>query len=117
MLKKQRISGLISCFVCILATLAQAQTIHHVTPGGTGGGTSWTDPTSLQNALGIAQATDQIWVKTGTYAPGTIQTDTLRMVDEVSVIGGFLGTPANPSGSRKGDRAEKEQKRGHSTFM
>lgn len=70
---------------------------------GTNAGTSWTNAfTSLQSALDVAVAGDQIWVAAGTYVPSkdpfgnASPTDsrdkTFFLKNGVSIYGGFLGT-------------------------
>ncbi len=68
--------------------------------GGANNGSSWSDAfTSLQSALDIAQAGDQIWVAQGVYTPSqrTEEDDprsaTFKLVDGVAMYGGFAGTP------------------------
>ena len=63
-------------------------------PGGDG--TSWASAfDSLQTALGVALHEDQVWVKAGTYLPGTQaspRTVTFEMRNRIEVYGGFAGT-------------------------
>ncbi|MCP4167229.1 MAG: hypothetical protein GY759_15270, partial [Chloroflexi bacterium] len=80
-----------------------SSTIHYVDAGKTDGakdGSSWTDAfTSLQSALDIAQAGDQIWVAQGVYTPSQRSSEedprsaTFKLVDGVALYGGFAGTP------------------------
>ncbi|MCP4166821.1 MAG: hypothetical protein GY759_13140, partial [Chloroflexi bacterium] len=67
---------------------------------GTNDGSSWTGAfTSLQSALDMARAGDQIWVAQGVYTPSQRTEDedprsaTYRLVDGVAMYGGFAGTP------------------------
>ena len=69
------------------ATTLHAQTIIRVTTDGTGGGTSWSNASSLQNAMLIANLGDQIWVQAGVYDVST----TLIVPSGVLMYGGFLG--------------------------
>ena len=47
--------------------------------------------TSLKTALTNASSGHAIWVKKGTYTPGTSRTSTFQMKDGVDVYGGFAG--------------------------
>ncbi len=65
---------------------------------GANNGSSWSDAfTSLQSALDIAQAGDQIWVAQGVYTPSRrTKTDdprsvTFSLVNGVALYGGFAG--------------------------
>ena len=59
---------------------------------GADNGSSWTNAfTNLQDALAIAQASDEIWVAQGTYAPGSGRTDTFQLKGGVAVQGGYAG--------------------------
>ncbi|MCP4210738.1 MAG: hypothetical protein GY764_04595, partial [Halieaceae bacterium] len=67
---------------------------------GANDGSSWTDAfTSLQSALDIAQAGDQMWVARGGYIPSqrteevVPRSATFNLVDGVAIYGGFAGTP------------------------
>ena len=65
---------------------------------GNNDGSSWADAyTDVQDALGTAQAGDEIWVAQGVYypAPNAIdRTATFELVDGVGLYGGFAGTEA-----------------------
>ncbi|MFC1582856.1 hypothetical protein ACFL4W_04890, partial [Planctomycetota bacterium] len=63
----------------------------YVEVGGAGGGTDWTDTCSLQFALTSAGPGDQIWLKEGTYYPGTLRTDTFQLTANIELYGGFAG--------------------------
>jgi len=71
----------------LLATTLQAQTIIRVTTNGTGDGTTWSNASSLQSAMTIANAGDQVWVQAGIYDVST----TLVVPQGVLMYGGFLG--------------------------
>lgn len=66
----------------------------YVKPNGSGNGTSWTDATSLHEALFMAAETDELWLEKGTYYPtGTSdRTATFELVDGIRIYGGFSGT-------------------------
>jgi predicted outer membrane repeat protein len=72
---------------------ALAANIFYVAPNGTGSasGADWTNATTLQTALASAVAGDQIWVKQGTYTPGTVRTATFALKSGVAIYGGFAG--------------------------
>ena len=67
-------------------------------------GSSWSNAfTNLQDALATAQAGDEIWVAEGTYLPtegaifqsGYEREQSFRLVDDVSLYGGFKGVETN----------------------
>jgi predicted outer membrane repeat protein len=61
-------------------------------------GASW--PTAfedLQCALNVAQDGDQIWIAAGTYRPGTDKFVSYRLVNGVSLFGGFNGAESSPA--------------------
>jgi hypothetical protein len=70
--------------------------ILYVDPGATGAnnGSSWTNAyTSLSTALNAATANvDEVWVKDGTYKPGTARADSFVVKQGVQVYGGFAGS-------------------------
>ncbi len=75
------------------ATSGQAAT-HYVSQfaGGANNGTSWTDAYfDLQTALGIASASDRIWVAAGSYIPGATKGATFQLKSGVAIYGGFEG--------------------------
>ncbi|MFN8473725.1 MAG: choice-of-anchor Q domain-containing protein [Anaerolineae bacterium] len=86
----------------LAAILAAATPIHatttaniiYVIPGGTGGGTSWTDGKDLAPALSGAASGSQLWVKAGTYKPTTTsdRTATFALKSGVAIYGGLAGT-------------------------
>lgn len=61
--------------------------------GGNNDGTSWANAYgNLQDALTDSNSGDQIWVAAGTYAPGTLETDSFSIPSDVTVLGGFNAT-------------------------
>jgi predicted outer membrane repeat protein len=77
--------------VSAMPAVASSHTIYYVTPNGSGDGTSWDNALTLQAALGLATAGDEIWVKAGTYTPDTAN-DSFSPAAGVSLYGGFAGS-------------------------
>lgn len=89
-----------------IITGLNAQTIYYVDidkADNTGSGNSWaTAKKDFQEALDVAPAGSQVWVKTGTYyptkdpfgnaAPADLKRRTFYIRDSVAVYGGFAGT-------------------------
>jgi predicted outer membrane repeat protein len=72
--------------------------VWHVTTTGTGtDGSTWATAVSLQYALGIAAANDEIWVAKGIYRPttGTDRNISFVIPNGVRVYGGFVGSEAS----------------------
>lgn len=61
-----------------------------VSTSGSGNGSSWAQAASLQNALNN-NACSEVWVKQGTYKPGSARTDAFLVNPGVKVYGGFAG--------------------------
>ncbi|PDW02309.1 beta strand repeat-containing protein [Candidatus Viridilinea mediisalina] len=68
------------------------QPVIYVRPGGTGAGGSWQNARDLAAALANAQAGQELWVATGTYAPGNARADSFVLRNNVALYGGFAGT-------------------------
>jgi predicted outer membrane repeat protein len=88
-----RLLGAVVCsFIAVSTTFAG--TIY-VKSNATGlnNGTTWGNAyTTLQAGIAAATLGDQVWVaNTGTYKPGTIQSDTFQLKNGVAVLGGFAG--------------------------
>ena len=85
----------------VVHQLSEAAAHHlYVTVNGTGNGSSWADATNLQHALQLASSSSspiQLWVEKGTYIPGTSQTSTFDIPNDVSIYGGFNGTETSLS--------------------
>jgi len=65
--------------------------IVYVAQGGTGDGSSWDLPLgSIQAAIDLAQASDEIWVAEGVYTSATNPVVTMK--EGVAIYGGFAGT-------------------------
>jgi len=62
------------------------------TAQGSGNCSSWANACTLQYALTHAVSGDEIWVKAGTYTPGSARTDSFRIERTVQLYGGFAGT-------------------------
>jgi len=69
-----------------------AQTrVWRVAPTGKGAGDTWQAPIGLQAALSSARAGDEVWLKAGTYRPGTRREDAFQLAPGVAIYGGFAG--------------------------
>ena len=64
----------------------------YATATGSSHGLSWANPGSLSALLAVAVPGEQIWVKAGTYSPGSVATATFQLPTGVTVYGGFNGT-------------------------
>src|SRR5690606_13624134 len=78
---------LLTLFVwCLSGVFVRAQT--YVSPDGSGGGTSWADPSSLADAIANASNGDELWLEQGTY-----NVLSPIIVDKtLEILGGFSGT-------------------------
>ncbi|WP_176521779.1 LamG-like jellyroll fold domain-containing protein [Longimonas halophila] len=80
------------------ASSVQAQTVYHVTEDGTGDGSSWSNATSLSDALSTATGSDAIVIATGRYLPTDDATNrSARFTidgsqDGLAVYGGWNGS-------------------------
>ena len=63
-----------------------------VTPSSSGSGNSFAASTDLQTALGIATPGDVICVASGRYTPGSSNSDSFLLPEDITLIGGFEGT-------------------------
>jgi N-acetylneuraminic acid mutarotase len=63
----------------------------------TGNCATWATGCTLQYALSIAMSGDDIWVKAGTYIPGTTRASTFNLKSGVGVYGGFAGNESTRS--------------------
>ena len=91
---------------------AHAQIYVDKSANGANDGTSWTDAyTDLQDAIGNASSSSEIWVAEGVYTPdpgGTDQSKSFTITgqkDGIEVYGGFDATE-----STRSDRAPKENR-------
>lgn len=79
----------------LLSCSALSATTYYVSPEGasTAVGTSWEASTTLQQALDVAVAGDQVWVKQGSYLPTTTnnRAATFTLPAGVKIFGGFTG--------------------------
>ena len=77
--------------ITVEAAALVASNIRRVTTTGTGDGSSWTQPMTLQAALAAStMAGDQVWIAAGTYKPdATDRTATFTIPAGVLVYGGF----------------------------
>ena len=61
-------------------------------------GSSWANAyTSLSAAITAAAAGDELWVKAGTYYPGTLRPDKFIVSKNLTIYGGFAGTETSAS--------------------
>lgn len=88
-------------FLSLFVLSSQAQVLH-VSPNGTGNGSSWAQAMPLQTALQTAESGTQIWVQAGTYKPTSCspcnQADrnlSFRIPSGVEVYAGFAGNETN----------------------
>ena len=87
----------------LFATLAgpipahAAGAVLHVKPTAIGDAncSSWANACTLQTALALAEATDEIWVQADVYLPGSNRTDTFTLENGVALYGGFAGTESS----------------------
>lgn len=79
----------------LLAAWAAAAELR-VDPAATGGsedGATWaTAYRSLTTALAAATSGDELWIRAGTYVPGSTVSSTFTVPDGVALYGGFAGT-------------------------
>lgn len=100
--------AVIACALVVLTGLAQPTraAVRYVNPTATGANTGqdWANAfTSLQSALALAAASDEIWIAEGTYRP-TARTNsadprsaTFSIGGDVTLYGGFAGHETSPS--------------------
>lgn len=86
----------VPCALCAsvgfaLMSLAGFGGVYRVAPDGAGSGGSWDSPAGLGAALAAAQEGDEVWLKTGTYAPQA----QLSVTAAITIRGGFAGTEAS----------------------
>ena len=105
-LTKLKVSFVLAAIVCIgfagksPTKAGDGQSVLYVKADTAGAvnGTNWIDAyNTLQDALAIAVAGDQIWVASGTYTPGEPgdRTATFGLISGVEIYGGFVGTEVN----------------------
>jgi hypothetical protein len=87
--------GLLITLICVPQRAVRAATVRLVKPDGVTFGTctTWADACTLQRALSVAAAGDEVWVKAGTYFPtsGTSRSATFQLKNDVAIYGGFFG--------------------------
>jgi len=73
--------------------------VRYVTPTGLASGAcdSWANACTLNYALSVAVAKDQIWVKAGSYKPGSSAASSFALKSGVGIYGGFAGTETSIS--------------------
>ena len=79
----------IVALICFISITANAANVYYVTPeaDGTGGGTSWSDATTLAGANGKVAVGDTIRMKAGTYT----MTECVTISKAITVEGGYKG--------------------------
>lgn len=108
----KRFHALSQRIYCLLISLSwgilpvfAAPPLHVSTTGlATNDGLTWATATTLQHALAIATNTQEVWVQTGTYKPGTLRTASFNLTDGVQLLGGFpvpTATLPNPNLSNR----------------
>lgn len=74
---------------------ANTKDTRYATPGGltSGACNSWANACSLEYAITMARAGDQVWVKAGTYKPtGGTRDSSIDLKNGIEIYGGFNGT-------------------------
>jgi hypothetical protein len=75
----------------ILPAYAQGPIYVDQNASGNNNGTTWNDAyLDLQDALSVAADGDEIWVATGVYTPGLIQSDTFTLTGGIALYGGCV---------------------------
>jgi len=98
-----RLGSLLALALLTPCTAAGTLYVDETLATGANDGSTWADAfqgsDGLQQALAIALANDQIFVAQGSYkpAPGSSRSTSFRLLDDVEVYGGFLGTESSPS--------------------
>lgn len=65
---------------------------------GANDGSNWSNAfTSLQDAINNAICANEIWVASGTYKPGLLETDSFIIPNNITILGGFNGTETTAS--------------------
>ncbi|OPY59845.1 MAG: hypothetical protein A4E57_04650 [Syntrophorhabdaceae bacterium PtaU1.Bin034] len=95
---KFRLTAGCSIFFCLFAIVLFAQVaagaVRYAIPGGSATDTActgWETACTLQQAITVAVAGDEIWVRAGLYKPGTTQASAFWLKNGVSIYGGFAG--------------------------
>ncbi len=87
---------LATMFGAMPAGLVRAEPFgYRAAPGGaTSGdcGGDWANPCDLQYLLSVLTGEAEIWLKEGTYKPGTDRNSTFSLRDGIAIYGGFAGT-------------------------
>lgn len=83
--------------VCVSRlALVALETVRYVTPTGMGTGTgNWSNASGdLQGMITASSAgtNDEVWVKAGTYKPGSSRSSTFSLKSGIGVYGGFAGS-------------------------
>lgn len=90
----EKIMKKIAALIMTMSLVCSAATVYvDAGASGTNDGTSWTNAyTSLSTAISSSTAGDSVWVKAGTYKPGSGRNETFTVNKTLNLYGGFDGT-------------------------
>jgi len=90
----QKSLGIITVLGILTFSLELFAMTKFVTTAGSGTqtGADWTNSSNLQDALLSVSPGDNIWLASGNYIPGPLETDYFDVGENISILGGFNGT-------------------------